>query len=63
MSKYYQSTIGETMGRKWMKKRPFNRTNLEDVPNVSGIYELIDARDRTIYAGKSNHLRDRLYHM
>jgi len=48
------------MGRKWMKRRPFNKENLKDLPNVPGIYELLDKNGETIYAGKSNHLRDRL---
>jgi len=43
-----------------MKKRPFNRENLKNVPNVPGIYELIDRNEKTIYTGKSNHLKERL---
>ena len=49
------------MGRKRMNKRPFNRKNIEDVPNIPGVYELLDADGDTAYVGKSNRLRDRLY--
>lgn len=48
------------MGKKWMKRRPFLKKYIKDVPNVSGVYEILNAEFETIYAGKSNHLRDRL---
>ena len=48
------------MGKKWMKRRPFSKKYIEEVPNVPGVYEILDAKLKTIYAGKSNHLRDRL---
>jgi excinuclease UvrABC nuclease subunit len=49
------------MGRKRMNKRPFTKKNIEEVPNVPGVYELLDADGDAVYVGKSNHLRDRLY--
>jgi len=39
-----------------MKRRPFSKKYVEEVPNVPGVYEILDAKLKTIYAGKSNHL-------
>ncbi len=49
------------MGWKEINKRPFNRKNIEDVSNIPGVYELLDADGDTAYVGKSNRLRDRFH--
>lgn len=43
-----------------MNRRRFCRSEIENVPNIPGVYEILDSEFNTIYAGKSNHLRDRL---
>jgi len=47
------------MGKKWMKRKPLSKKYIDEVPNIPGVYEILDSRFNTIYAGKSN-LRDRL---
>ena len=49
------------MGRKRMNKRPFTKKYIKEVPNIPGVYELLSGGGETVYVGKSNRLRERLY--
>jgi excinuclease UvrABC nuclease subunit len=46
--------------RKRVNRRKFCRSQIETIPNVPGVYEILDSEFNTIYVGKSNHVRDRL---
>ncbi len=43
-----------------MNKRPLSKKGIDPVPNIPGVYEILDKDGNTLYVGKSNHLRDRL---
>lgn len=49
------------MGKKRINKTKFSRKNLEKVPNTPGVYEIINNKGQTLYVGKTNNLRNRLY--
>jgi len=44
-----------------MNRRRFCRSEVEKVPNIPGVYEILDSELNPLYVGKSNHLRDRLH--
>jgi len=48
------------MGKKRINKTRFTKKNLNKVPNIPGVYEILNDRGEALYVGKTNYLRERL---